>query len=182
MHSGAVREAARRGILVHKLLERLPEADPDERAEMAARWLSRHAPDLAEETREEIMRSALTVLAEPGWGEIFGPGALAEVPLAATVAGQVIAGTIDRLLVDRDRVLVVDFKTARRPPETLDQVPLSTLRQMGAYAAALSTIYPGRMIEAALLYTHAPRLIALSPDVLAAHKPALSAEQESFAG
>jgi ATP-dependent helicase/nuclease subunit A len=94
----------------------------------------------------------------------------------------VIAGTADRLLVEKDRVLVVDFKTARRPPETLGDVPLSTLRQMGAYAAALGAIYPGRRIEAALLYTHAPRLIALSPQVLAAHKPALSPAQESFAG
>jgi len=178
--SGMMREAARRGVLVHKLLERLPEADPRERAELANRWLMRHASDLQEEARADIAESALTVLAEPGWAEIFGPSALAEVPLAATVEGQVIAGTIDRLLVEKERVLVVDFKTARRPPESLDQVPISTLRQMGAYAAALGTIYPGRRIEAALLYTHAPRLIALSPEILAAHKPALSTAQESF--
>ncbi|HTM95601.1 MAG TPA: UvrD-helicase domain-containing protein, partial [Croceibacterium sp.] len=180
--SGALREAARRGVLVHKLLERLPELDSNQRAEMAGRWLSRHAPELLPEARTEIARSALDVLSEPGWAEIFGSKALAEVPLAATVGGQVIAGTADRLLIEADRVLVIDFKTARRPPESLDQVPLSTLRQMGAYAAALGTIYPGRRIEAALLYTHAPRLIALPPEVLAAHKPALSTAQESFSG
>ena len=53
---------------------------------------------------------------------------------------------------------------------------------MSAYAAALGAIYPGRRIEAALLYTHAPRLIAIPPEVLAAHKPTLSPAQESFAG
>jgi ATP-dependent helicase/nuclease subunit A len=171
---------------VHKLLERLPELDTSQRAEMAARWLERHAPDLSPDARGEMATSALAVLAEPGWAEIFGPAALAEVPLAATVEGQVIAGTADRLLVEKDRVLVVDFKTARRPPESLEQVPLSTLRQMGAYAAALGTIYPGRRIEAALLYTHAPRLIAVPAEVLAAHNPAknagLSTAQESFPG
>jgi ATP-dependent helicase/nuclease subunit A len=180
--SDALREAARRGVLMHKLLERLPEVAVEDRAEAAGRWLDRHAADLAPEVRSEIARSALAVLGEPKWAAIFGPNALAEAPLAATVEGQVIAGTADRLLVEQDRVLVVDFKTARRPPESLDQVPLSTMRQMGAYAAALGVIYPGRRIEAALLYTHAPRLIALSSDVLAAHKPALSTAQESFPG
>jgi ATP-dependent helicase/nuclease subunit A len=180
--AGVLREAAKRGVLVHALLERLPEVAVADRSEAARRWLSRHAADLAEEARDELVRSALAVLAEPGWAEIFGPNALAEVPLAATVEGQVIAGTADRLLVEPDRVLVVDFKTARRPPETLADVPLATLRQMGAYAAALGAIYPERRIEAALLYTHAPRLIALPPAVLAAHKPVLSTAQESFAG
>ena len=129
-----------------------------------------------------VLDAAFAVLTEPGWAAIFGPGALAEVPLAATVEGQVIAGTADRLLVEQDRVLVVDFKTARRPPATLAEVPLATLRQMGAYAAALGAIYPGRRVEAALLYTHAPRLIALSADVLTAHKPVLSTTEESFPG
>ena len=45
---------------------------------------------------EEITASALAVLEAPDWAEIFGPDALAEVPLAAIVEGQVIAGTADR--------------------------------------------------------------------------------------
>jgi len=44
---------------------------------------------------------------------------------------------------------------------------------MGAYAAALAVIYPGRVIEAAVLYTQAPLLIALPAELLAIHKPAL---------
>jgi ATP-dependent helicase/nuclease subunit A len=61
-------------------------------------------------------------------------------------------------------------------------VPLSTLRQMAAYAAALEAAYPGRQVEAAVLYTHAPRLIAIPLATLAAHKAALGSPQESFAG
>jgi ATP-dependent helicase/nuclease subunit A len=123
---------------------------------------------------------ALAVLAEPHWAELFGPTALAEVPLAATVGGQVIAGTADRLLIEPSRVLVADFKTARRPPVSLDQIPLSTLRQMSAYAAALGAIYPGRTIEAAVLYTQTPLLIAIPAELLEAHKPAFAASEESF--
>jgi ATP-dependent helicase/nuclease subunit A len=52
---------------------------------------------------------------------------------------------------------------------------------MAAYAAALERIYPGRRIEAAVLYTQAPRLIAIPAELLDAYKPALSATEESFA-
>ena len=168
---GVANEAARRGTLIHKLLERLPELPPAERREVALRWLERQAGDLDEPVRAEMADAALAVFDTPEWAEIFGPGALAEVPLAATVAGQVIAGTADRLLVTPERVLVVDFKTAARPPAAIGEVPLSTLRQMAAYAAALEAIFPGRAVEAALLYTHTPRLIALPRDLVDKHKP-----------
>ena len=172
--------AARRGVLLHKLLERLPEVQPADRLLAAGHWLARNAPQLSAEDRDEIARLALDVISHPDWAELFGPAALAEVPLAATVGGQVIAGTADRLLVEPDRVLVADFKTARRPPASLEQVPGSTLRQMAAYVAALGAIYPGRRIEAAVLYTQTPLLIALPAELLEAHKPGLMASQESL--
>ncbi|RIV87381.1 double-strand break repair helicase AddA, partial [Aurantiacibacter xanthus] len=111
------------------------------------------------------------VLAEPEWRALFGPEALAEVPLAAVVGSEVVAGTVDRLLVTPERIVVADFKTARRPPSELAEVPQATLAQMAAYVAALEVIYPGRSVEAAVLYTQVPRLIALPEAVLAAHKP-----------
>ena len=181
MPNEAMIQAARRGVLVHKLLERLPDVPPAERGERARAWLARNAVDLAETEREDLLQSALAVLADPRWADLFGPSALAEVPLAAVVEGQVIAGTADRLLIAPDRIVIADFKTARRPPDTLEQVPLSTVRQMAAYAAALGAIYPGRRIEAVVLYTQTPRAIALPGELLAAHKPGFTPSQESLA-
>ena len=44
------------------------------------------------------------------------PDSLAEAPLAATLPdGRVVAGTVDRLLVEPERVSVIDFKTGRVP-------------------------------------------------------------------
>ncbi|MEZ5735746.1 MAG: double-strand break repair helicase AddA [Novosphingobium sp.] len=174
---GAGAEAARRGVLVHKLLERLPELAPEDREAAGRRWLARNAPNLDEASCNEMVQGALAVLANPDWAEIFMPGGLAEVPIAAPVGDSVVAGTIDRLLIAPDRIRLIDFKTSRRPPENLDQVPLAILRQMAAYAAALESTYPGREVEAALLYTTAPRLIVISQDILARHKEALLAAQ-----
>jgi ATP-dependent helicase/nuclease subunit A len=180
-HPGpAARIAARRGTLMHKLIERLPELSPDAREEAAHRWLARMAADFAADEREAMAAAAIRVLAEPAWAEVFGPGSLAEVPIAAVVGERVVSGTLDRLLLGEGLVRVVDFKTDRRPPQDIGAVPLASLRQMAAYVAALGVIYPERRVEAALLYTHAPRLIVIPDDVLAAHKPALQAAQERF--
>ena len=104
---------------------------------------------------------------------LFTPGSLAEVPIAATFGERVIVGTVDRLLVEEDRVLVVDYKTARRPPQSLGEVPRPILRQMAAYAAALEQVWPGKRIDVALLYTATPHLIAVPAEVLEEHKRGL---------
>ena len=134
-------------------------------------WLVRQAANMDGAAHEEMIAAAPRVLDTPDWSAIFASGALAEVPLAATVGGQVITGTIDRLLVTESRVRLVDFKTARRPPESIAAIPSGTLRQMAAYVAALGVIYPGREVEACVLYTHVPRLFVLPDDLLDAHKP-----------
>jgi ATP-dependent helicase/nuclease subunit A len=174
---GSGRQAARRGVLIHRLLERLPGVPADRRAAAAENWLARNAADFGAAELSEMAAAALAVLAEPTWADLFGPAALAEAGIAAVVGGQVVAGTIDRLLIEPERLRLIDFKTTRRPPESLDEVPGATLRQMAAYAAALEAAHPGRAVSAAVLYTHAPRLIELPPGLLAGHKPALAAAE-----
>lgn len=175
------REAARRGTLIHRLLERLPDVAPDAREQAAARWLARQAADLPEPARAEIAISALRVVADPRWGDLFSGDALAEAPIAALVGARVVTGTIDRLLIRPECIRLIDFKTARRPPTTLAEVPAAILRQMAAYAAALAVTWLDRRIEAALLYTQTPLLIEIPPDVLEQHKRSLLVAQESLA-
>ncbi len=173
--------AARRGTLIHALLERLPVVPPEERRARAADWLARQAGDLDLEDRAEMLERAMSVIETPAFAPVFGPDALAEVPLAALVDGRVVAGIADRLLVTAEAVTVVDFKTARRPPTLLADVPDHTMRQMAAYVAALEAIYPGRAVRAALLYTQTPQLIDLPDAEIARYKSRFADPQESFA-
>ncbi len=170
-------DVARRGVLIHRLLERLPELASADRSAAALAWLARNADDLAEHVRGEMVDAATRVLGEAAWADLFGPDALAEVPIAALVGDQVVAGTIDRLLVEPGRIRLVDFKTARRPPQDFAGVPQSVVRQMAAYASALEVAYPGRQIDAAVLYTSVPTLIEIPADLLARFKPGLSAPE-----
>jgi ATP-dependent helicase/nuclease subunit A len=176
--SAAMREAARRGSLLHALFERLPAVAPERRREAAERWLLRSAGVEDEAVARALADDACRVIADPRFAAIFGSDALAEAPVAAVVEGEVIAGTVDRLLVTPDRILVVDFKTGRRAPADLAAAPEHHLRQMGAYAAALRVIFPGRPVEAALLYTAGPTLIDLPAAVLEAHKPGFRGQEQ----
>ncbi|MFT7448988.1 MAG: ATP-dependent helicase/nuclease subunit A [Glaciecola sp.] len=70
-----------------------------------------------------------------------------------------VMGQIDRLLVEPTRVLAVDFKSNAIVPKNSDAVPEGILRQMGAYAELLGTIYPDRRIDLAILWTNSAELM-----------------------
>jgi ATP-dependent helicase/nuclease subunit A len=160
--SPAQRQAARRGTLLHALFERLPGVKPDARRAAALRWLERSAGVAESNVREEIASAACAIIADPRFADLFGEDSLAEAPIAATLPdGRVVAGTVDRLLVSAEAVRVIDFKTGRLVPEDAQSIPPSHRAQMQAYREALGVIFPGRRVEAALLYTAAPKLIPL---------------------
>lgn len=177
----ALRRAAERGRLLHGLFERLPALPPADRSASADRWLAGSAGVVDAGERADLIAAALAVTEDPRFAALFGPQSLAEAPIAAVVeGGLVVSGTIDRLLVEADRVRVVDFKTGRRAPATPEAIPDYHLRQMAAYAEALAVIFPGRRVEAALLYAAGPVLHVLPPTLLAAHKPGLVASEQSL--
>jgi ATP-dependent helicase/nuclease subunit A len=169
----ALRRAAERGKLLHSLFERLPEVPPEERRARADRWLERAAGVTEAAVRAALIADACRVVDDPRFSDLFGPGSLAEAPIAAVIAGgHVVAGTADRLLVTPERILVADFKTGRRAPLSLEEIPPAHLRQMAAYRAALGVIFPDRPVAAALLYSAAPILHPLPDALLDAHMPA----------
>lgn len=172
--------AARRGTLMHRLIERLPELPAEERQAAGLAWLARSAGDFDPAERLTVVQSAMAVLAHPGWADVFGEDSLAEVPLAAVVGGRVVSGTVDRLVFGQTAIRIVDFKTARRPPVSVADIPAAYVRQMAAYVAALEAIHPGVPVEAALLYTHMPELFVLPADMIEAQKLRLSGVQESL--
>jgi ATP-dependent helicase/nuclease subunit A len=149
--------------LIHQLLERLVAVEASARPQAAKHWLERSGALANASARDEIVDQVCGILSDPRFSSLFGPGSLGEAPLAATLPdGRVIAGTVDRLMVEPDRISVIDFKTGKVPEDTAS-VPAVHRAQMEAYADALRVIFPGRAIHSALLYTAGPRLIELTP-------------------
>jgi len=172
----AMNVALQRGRLIHRLLESLLEISPERRADIGARYL-----DAAEDAekwlpvdRAAFLGEVLAVIAHVDFAEAFAPGSRAEVEIAGRLGARTIAGRVDRLAVTPGRVLIVDFKTNRPPPQTLAEVPPVYINQLALYRAVLRRLYPGRPIAAALLWTDGPALMEIPESALIVAESALS--------
>ncbi|MBI1217081.1 MAG: double-strand break repair helicase AddA [Rhodobacteraceae bacterium] len=161
-------EAMRHGRWLHLLLEHLPQVPEGDWPGLAAALLSSGEDAAGPEAIAAALQAARRVLRDPALAGLFAEPALAEVEIAADLGGRRMLGTIDRLIVSPDLVRVIDYKSNAAIPDRPEDVPEGLLRQMGAYAAALAQVYPGRKIGTAILWTAAPRLMALPPDIVSA--------------
>ncbi|MDF2763655.1 MAG: helicase, UvrD [Rhodospirillales bacterium] len=150
-----------RGRLIHRMLETLPDLPAEARAQAAERYLVMAAGQLGEGERAALAAETLAVLDHPDFAALWGPASLAEVPVVGRVGGKAIAGRIDRLVVERTRVTILDYKTNRPPPQRPEEVAEVYLNQMAAYREALARVYPGAEIRCALLWTDGPRLMEI---------------------
>ncbi len=149
-----------RGTGLHLLLERLPTLDP-------ASWAA-HAPGLIGDPGRaaDLLAEARRVLEDASLAPLFAPGTLPEVALAGDWGAGRLIGSIDRLVIEPDRVLIVDYKSNAVIPSGPDQVPEGILRQLGAYAYLVGQIYPDRRIETAILWTKGPILMPIDPEIV----------------
>jgi ATP-dependent helicase/nuclease subunit A len=156
-------QAQQRGIALHRLLEVLPDVAKADRAKVAQQLLKRFALDDA--TKQDITMRIAALLDDPQFAPLFSGAALVEAPISALLPdGSVLAGQMDRLLIDRHEILVVDYKSGHQIPATPDAVPAAYLKQMAAYRWALQQIW-SRPVRTALLWVDAPLLMPL-PDAL----------------
>lgn len=147
----------RRGDLIHRLLERLPELPAGERAEAAQRLLSRER-DLNDAQRAEMIAAAFGVLDDARFAPVFGEGSRAEVGISGRFGDIPISARIDRLVITPETVLVVDYKTNRPAPDHAEDADPAYVLQLAAYVSVLRQLYPDRAVEAALVWTDGPRL------------------------
>ncbi len=160
----------RRGTVIHALLQTLPNLPAKQRALAADRYLSRAAFDWKPEEIGNALQSVFSVMDEPRFTPVFASGSLAEVAIMGTLhlrgKDHAVSGVIDRLAVNADRVLIVDYKTNRPAPRDLANVPETYVAQLALYRQLLEPLYPGKTVEAALLFTEGPHLITIPADAM----------------
>ena len=149
----------RRGLVIHKLLQCLPAVNEAEREILLKDYLQKNLPDFTKAEQEKIAAEVLGLLQDERFGAIFGGESKAEVPIMGKINNQVIAGQIDRLAVEKDRVLIVDFKTNRPAAKTAADVPETYVRQLRAYRQLVSEIYPGKKVVSLILWTDTANLM-----------------------
>lgn len=151
----------RRGQIIHKLLQFLPAVKGKERGEIIDDFLAKNAPEMSEAAVERIKAEVLQLLEDERFAAIFGENSQAEVPIMGQVGERIISGQIDRLVVEAERVMIVDFKTNRPAAFCREEVPQSYLKQMEAYRSLIAQIYPQRKIETLILWTDTANLMLI---------------------
>jgi ATP-dependent helicase/nuclease subunit A len=154
----------RRGRLIHGLLQRLPELPSEKRQASAIAWLMRQGVEAAE--AEAFTREALNVINDARFAAAFSPSSRAEAPIIGEAAGRAVRGVVDRLAVERERVIVLDFKTDRPAPTDATAAPDAYVLQLALYREVLRKIFPGKIVSCALLWTEKPHLMELPDDRL----------------
>lgn len=162
-------DGARRGRQLHLLFEYLPGREKPDWSNLANQLLGFGEDAATPDEISNLLAEAGSVMNNSELTFLFEPGALTEVNVSADVAelgGKRVSGTIDRLIVSSDHVLIVDYKSNQQVPASPGDTPDGLLRQMGAYLSIVENIYPDRSVEVAILWTQTADLMILPHDIV----------------
>jgi ATP-dependent helicase/nuclease subunit A len=172
--SGARMPAMDFGSAVHGALEAIADAPPElwgPRAREVAR-VHASAGEIS-----AIVEEVLRVRENPAFASLFGPGSFGEVGLRGRVSWQGrrfrFPGRLDRVVVQDDGVLVVEFKTDRFVPAEPSGIRPGYLRQLALYRRALEGLFPGKPVSCGILWTVSPRLMLVPPALIQANEGVL---------
>jgi ATP-dependent helicase/nuclease subunit A len=84
-----------------------------------------------------------------------------------------VSGQIDRLVLTKTEIRIVDYKTNHNPPRRLIEAPKAYIRQLALYRGVLAKLYPDRPIRAALLWTETLEMMEISGAALDAELAAI---------
>ena len=171
-------KAMARGVLMHRLLQSLPDIARPERAATARRHLARTASEFSGAECEAMLEQVNRVLDDPRFCELFLPGSRAEVPLVGRLPGAngttAVSGQVDRLVVTDAAILLADYKTNQPAPRRIEDVPKAYVAQLALYRAVLRRLYPDKAVRAALVWTDVPDLMEVPAAALDAALAALT--------
>ncbi len=158
-----------RGIAIHRMLELICEQAAIEAAtETATETItSRVSSELKYNNQadlEDWLNIALTNFQHPQLQSVFNPdkpiAVYNECPVHFKHQGIPAYGIIDRLIVEENQVILIDYKTHQHArSDRLDDLCASYAPQMQLYAEACQQLWPGRSVNAFLLFTECVSLV-----------------------
>jgi len=155
-----------RGIIIHRLLQSLPDIAPAKRRTAAEVFVQRPGWALTPDARTDIVSETLAVLENPDFAPLFAPGSRAEVSVSGLIGKYAVSAQVDRLAVTPEEVWIIDYKTNRPPPRDQAQVDAAYVLQMGTYRAALQAVYPRHNMRCVLLWTEGPFTMELDAGLM----------------
>ena len=154
-----------RGIGIHRLLEWLSSQPVRTRAQLLAGLAREMQRDPDDPELADWLQEAEAVIRTPELAPLFESANYEaihiEVPLSYCKDEILVDGIVDRILVTRDQVHVIDYKT-----HVIDAAQAATIaqgyrEQLRLYAEGARRLWPDRILRTSILFTHCRMLVDL---------------------
>ena len=150
-----------RGILIHRILQNLPDLPADQRLAHIAAAVKRAGANPA------LAGQLAALLDHPVLAEILSADGHSEASLIIQQPGGAPERRrIDRLVITPEGILVADYKTDREVPDSPEDCNPDYLMQMAIYRDALRLTDPDKPLRFCLVWTEAPKLMSIPDDLL----------------
>lgn len=150
-----------RGKIIHSLLQFLPQIEKSKHKNAINNYLNKYKKQLPEDTLNNIHSNINKILENNNFSSVFSKHSIAEVPVTGIVDNSVVSGQIDRLAINDNEVMIIDYKTNRIAPTSKDKIPSAYISQMNLYRKLVEQIFPKKKISAAIIWTENGTLMEL---------------------
>ena len=151
-------QAVQRGNAVHHVLERLSldaaNKTPDERDKMIHRLLGDYVGD-----KDEIAQKIEALFIDPTINALLARPCQREVSLMDGEGDTLAVHRIDRLIIEDNKILIIDYKSDADPPTDSQKIPQHYRDQLRRYRDKMQALYPDLPCEGYLLWTSTARLM-----------------------
>ncbi|OGI62218.1 MAG: hypothetical protein A2W18_10930 [Candidatus Muproteobacteria bacterium RBG_16_60_9] len=148
--------AKQRGIIIHRMLERLT-------ADSAARERAKHqvwrefVASMDNDRLAEYWNEACAVVDAPALHRFFDPTqyneARNEVAVLYRAGDRDVTGVIDRLVIHDEGLVLIDYKTHRIEAQQISALVEQYAPQLRLYAEGLRRLWPEKQIQAEMVFT-----------------------------
>ena len=91
----------------------------------------------------------------------YGDNILSEVSMQSNIDGSVTSVKIDKLIINKNSIDIIDIKTDKARKITSDTIPFEYRKQLEIYKKSVASMYPNKQISCKLLSFYQQRLIVL---------------------
>lgn len=152
-----------RGIVIHRMLEKLTASPAAKDSELLKRIAHEYGLETGDNTLQGWWSEACGVTRQPQFRDLYDPAcylaAYNEVPVSYQAGTAMVHGVIDRLVVHTDRITVIDYKThGTASPDNLGELAEPYRAQLHHYGVAAGILWPEKPVRTLLLFTACNRI------------------------
>ncbi|MBI3570890.1 MAG: UvrD-helicase domain-containing protein [Gammaproteobacteria bacterium] len=159
-------QVQRRGVVIHRMLERLTSGQS--RATVEKQLRQEFSERLEEKEFNRCWREARAVVDRADFHDFFDPSryreARNEIPILYRDGERDVYGVIDRLIIQENEVVLIDYKThVHATHENIMQLAQDFREQMRQYGEGARRLWPRKKLRLLLVFTACGGVVELSP-------------------